>query len=115
MTIAEFRQHNKLGTMPCDWIGQGYGYKSEKKWDYIDLDEIIYIPEYAYNEDDDNVVSRDNAYSKSDFVGLIREIDDRYKDISMCNAVNRMAEELFDILDWQFPESLLNEGFFEEE
>ena len=55
------------------------------------------------------------THTQRDFIQLIREIDDRYKDISMCNAVNRMAEELFDILDWQFPESLLNEGLFEEE
>lgn len=116
MTIAEFRQHNKLGTMPCDWIGQGYGYKSEKKWDYIELDEIIYIPEYGYDTGEETpFVDRENAYTKRDFIQLIRNCDDKFLDIRRQGQVNRMAKELFEAVDWQFPESLLDEGFFEEE
>lgn len=29
MTIAEFNKHNENHDMPCDWIGQGMGYKSD--------------------------------------------------------------------------------------
>lgn len=118
MTIAEFKEYNKTNTMPCDWIGQGYGYKvTETAWDDLNNDDIIYIPEYAYEKEDDGtvIVSRENAYSKRDFIRLIRELDDRYLDIARQAEVKRMAAELFAAVDWQFPESLLNEGFFEEE
>lgn len=118
MTIAEFKNHNKTNTMPYEWIGQGYGYKvTDTTWDDLNDDDIIYIPEYAYEKEDDGtiLVNRENAYSKSDFIQLIRELDDRYLDIGRQVEVKRMAMELFEALDWQYPESLLNEGFFEEE
>lgn len=116
MTIAQFREYNKLGTMPCTWIGQGYGYKSEKEWDYIDLDEIIYIPEYGYErEEGKRFVERADAYTKRDFIQLIRNCDDKFLDIGRQGQVDRMARELFEAIDWQYPESLLQEGFFEEE
>lgn len=114
MTIAEFKEYNRTNTMPCEWIGQGYGYKSEKEWDYIDLDEIIYIPEHGYNDITQSTADRENVYSKRDFIQLIRELDDRYLDIGRQVEVKRMAAELFEAVDWQFPESLLNEGFFED-
>lgn len=118
MTIAQFREHNKLGTMPCDWIGQGYGYKvTDTAWDDLNDEDIIYIPEYGYDKEGDGtiLVSRENAYSKNDFIRLIHELDEKYLDIGRCTQVKRMATELFEAVDWQFPESLLNEGFFEEE
>ena len=117
MTIAEFRQHNKLGTMPQNWIGQGYGYKlTEKEWNDLDDDEIIYIPEYAYDTGEETLfVDRENAYTKRDLIQLIRNCDDKFLDIGRQGQVNRMAKELFEAVDWQYPESLLQEGFFEEE
>lgn len=118
MTIAQFRGYNKLGTMPYEWIGQGYGYKvTDTAWDDLNDDDIIYIPEYGYDKKDDGtiLVSRNDAYSKSDFIQLIMELNDRYRDIGRCVQVKRMAAELFEALDWQYPESLLNEDFFEEE
>lgn len=118
MTIAEFKEYNKTNTMPCEWIGQGYGYKvTDTIWDDLNDDDIIYIPEYAYDKKDDGtvLVSRENAYSKRDFIQLIMELNDRYRDIGRCVQVKRMAAELFEALDWQYPESLLNEDFFEEE
>lgn len=118
MTIAQFREYNKLGTMPCEWIGQGYGYKvTDTTWNDLNDDDIIYIPEYAYDKEDDGtiLVSREDAYSKRDFLQLIRNCDDKFLDIGRQGQVNRMAEELFDVVDWQYPESLLQEGFFEEE
>ena len=117
MTIAEFRQHNKLGTMPQNWIGQGYGYKlTEKEWNDLDDDEIIYIPEYGYErEEGKRFVERADAYTKRDFIQLIRNCDDKFLDIGRQGQVDRMAKELFEAVDWQYPESLLQEGFFEEE
>jgi hypothetical protein len=116
MTIAQFREYNKLGTMPCEWIGQGYGYITDNAWNELNDDDIIYIPEYGYDKKDDGTVfvSRNDAYSKSDFIQLIMELDDRYRDIGRCVQVKRMAAELFEAVDWQYPESLLNEEFFED-
>lgn len=118
MTITEFKSHNKTNTMPYEWIGQGYGYKvTDVTWDDLNDDDIIYIPEYAYEKEDDGttLVSRENTYSKSDFIRLIRELDEKYLDIGRCVQVKRMAVELFEAVDWQFPESLLYEGFFDED
>ena len=118
MTIAEFNNYNKTNTMPREWIGQGYGYKvTDTAWNDLNDDDIIYIPEYGYDKEDDGTVfvSREDAYSKNDFIQLIRELDEKYRDIGRCVQVKRMAAELFETVDWQFPESLLYEGFFEEE
>ena len=114
MTIAQFKEHNKLGTMPCEWIGQGYGYKlTEKEWNDLDNDEIIYIPEYGYErEEGKRFVERADAYTKRDFIQLIRNCDDKFLDIGRQGQVDRMAKELFEAVDWQYPESLLQEGFF---
>ena len=114
MTIAEFKEYNRTNTMPCEWIGQGYGYKSEKEWNCIDLDEIIYIPEYGYNDITQSTADRENVYSKRDFIQLIRNCDDKFLDIGRQGQVKRMAAELFEAVDWQFPESLLYEGFFDD-
>ena len=114
MTITEFNNHNKNNTMPCEWIGQGYGYKLMENWDDINDDDIIYIPEYAYEkgtEDGKVTISRGDAYSKNDFKKVIRELDDKYCDIGRCAEVDRMAAELFDMVDWQYPESLAYEMY----
>lgn len=115
MTIAEFNNYNRTNTMPYEWIGQGYGYKvTDTAWNDLNDEDIIYIPEYAYEKEDDGtiLVSRENAYSKRDFIRLIHELDEKYLDIGRCVQVNRMAAKLFEAVDWQYPESLLNEGFF---
>ena len=112
MTVKEFKAHNKAGTMPREWIGQGYGYKDiSKEWEDMNPDDIIYIPEYAYEDEEDGTifVSRENAYSKNDFKRIIQRLDYEWRDIGRCVEVNRMAKELFESVDWQFPESLANE------
>jgi len=91
MTLRDFNVYNRFKTMPYQWIGQGYGYKTE--WNPKHPDDIIYIPEYGY---EGNKVERENAYSYTDFVKL-------------CDGNIHLAENLFNSLDWQFPESLLDE------
>lgn len=118
MTIAEFKEYNRTNTMPCEWIGQGYGYKvTDTTWDDLNDDDIIYIPEYAYEKEDDGttLVSKEDTYSKNDFIRLIRELDEKYLDVGRCAQVKRMTAELFEAVDWQYPESLLNEGLFFED
>lgn len=112
MTIKEFEYYNKTESMPSEWIGQGYGYKETgKEWNDIEDDEIIYIPEYGYDNNDTYdgyTVERKNAYTKNDFKRLIKENN-------INGDTDLQAMILFDEVDWQFPESLIDEGFFEEE
>ena len=76
-------------------IGQGMGYKNFDTT-FADMNEnyIIYIPEYGYNNS--GVPDLDSIYTKGDF-------------ISLCNNDIDKAEYLFESVDWQYPESLLNE------
>ena len=91
MKIKEFEKYNNEKNMPYEWIGQGYGYKGE--WDPENIHDIIYIPEYGYK---DNTVERKNAYSYKDFIDL-------------CDGDIKKAEILFENIDWQFPETALEE------
>ena len=76
-------------------IGQGMGYKKFHP-PFADMNEadIIYIPEYGYDEN--GVPDLDSVYTKGDF-------------ISLCDNDIDRAEYLFESVDWQYPESLLNE------
>ena len=103
MTESQFNDFNERHTMPQFWIGQGYGYKDcSKDWDDIDDDEIIYIPESGYIERE---VVRTDAYSKRDFIDLIEMKYPRANE----ELKNRIAEMLFQAVDWQFPETALDE------
>lgn len=100
MTIQEFKEYNNSNSMPKEWIGQGYGYKLEENWEDIPDDDIIYIPEYAY---DGYNVKRCDAYSKEDFRQLARDYDIAE------NLVDAYAKDVFYTVDWQFPETLMEE------
>lgn len=111
MTRQEFNRLNGTRYMPYEWIGQGYGYKLiDKKWDDMPDDEIIYIPEYAYENMD--TVDEVNAYTKTEFRRLTREYE--WENEHTDEEIERIAEELFESCDWQFPESLINEGWFDD-
>ena len=110
MTREEFDNYNKTKSMPQFWIGQGSGYKLfDKEWKDIADDEIIYIPEYAY--ENEGYVERVNAFSKADFIELVRE----YKEDLTEEQVDNEADGLFCFVDWQFPFSVIDEGWFDEE
>lgn len=107
MTIKEFEEYNRTNTMPCDWMGQGSGYKAES-WDSDD--DIIYIPELAYEDDDDGTtkVDRDDAFSLND---LIIEMGNYFPYDKLDDADKRAAAvALFNYLDWQFPSTALSDG-----
>lgn len=119
MKLSEFEQYNKNKNVPRDWIGQGYGYKDpDFDWDNGDPSDIIYIPEYGYS-DEDTTVERKNAYSKKDFINAVREMFEFDKIKVSEKDIDGIAYEVFDTVDWQFPESLLNEwdsyGYFDPE
>lgn len=77
---------------PYEWIGQGYGYKNEN---YETEDEIIYIPEYAYVDG-----HAQYGYSFKDFLDI-------------CEGYRKRAEFLFQLVDWQHPESAYDEIDFD--
>lgn len=115
MTFTEFYKYNETKSMPYEWIGQGYGYKyEEKKWEDIDNDEIIYIPEYGYNQNNDfgyeqsekeSTVNRSNAYSKRDLKEVVKEKYPKVKG----ELLDRLACILFEAIDWQFPTTAVDE------
>ena len=110
MTLNEFNQYNETKSMPREWIGQGCGYKAEK-WDSDD--DIIYIPENGYEETDDcesltGEVLRQNAYSMNDLIELVKERHDMPTE-----KAKEIATSLFDSVDWQFPDSVMDEEWFE--
>ncbi len=107
MTLTEFNKYNETETMPYEWIGQGYGYKyTEKDWEDIDNDEIIYIPEYGYEDEVDGfVVNRENAYNKRDLREVVKNKYPKVKG----ELLDRLACLLFDAIDWQFPETAIEE------
>ena len=80
-------------------LGQGYGYKSYEAWESDNSDTIVYIPEYCYdeyeNEEGTRITTLDicSCYTKQDFIKLAGE----------------QSEDLFDSVDWQHPLSLYME------
>lgn len=83
--FAHMSPEKRKKEIPIRWIGQGYGYKSPRNWEEMDMDELIYIPECAI-EDDIPI----NAYSKKEFIAI-------------CNGDEGYAKYLFEYCDWQSP------------
>lgn len=114
MTQKEFNSYIETNSMPYSWIGQGYGYKEEEKdWNDIQNDEIIYIPEYSYVTDGSNIISVEDSYTKGDLIELVKKYFD-FDDMSD-QEIDWLASVLYENLDWQYPESLIDEGFFDDE
>lgn len=94
--------------MPPDTTSQGYCYKTEKRWEDVEPDEVVYIPECAYSsdysmEEGDFWYLMDVVYTKQDFVELCKNCSDTTQE-EYCTA-----EALLDMVDWQCPETLLDE------
>lgn len=104
MTIEEFNSYNETLSMPKEDIGQGNGYKADVDWDMVNMSDIIYIPEYGY--EDTNFVKRTNAYTKQDLIDVVKYACENIKDD---RKIDHIAMTLFEELDWQFPTSLLDD------
>lgn len=117
MTINEFNTYNNNGNMPCEWIGQGYGYKDmETDWEDMNEEDIIYIPEYGYEEFlGVNYVERSSAYSKGDFIQLVVDYC-KGNDISTADQkmIDDIARDVFNWVDWQFPTTVIDEGYLDD-
>jgi tRNA(Ile)-lysidine synthase TilS/MesJ len=69
-----------------EYYGQGYIFKDEEAF-HTDLNAVCYIPELS-----------DAAYTRQSFLDLMDGQED-------------LAGDLFDRVDWQHPESLLEEDY----
>jgi hypothetical protein len=96
----ERRWNNKIGSytpetdeseaiIEREWYGQGYIFKDDEAF-YNHLDKVCYVPEL-----------HDGGYTRQDFLDLV-------------NGRVDFAEELYFMVDWQSPETLLNEWVPEE-
>lgn len=113
--VKAIKENNKdlLDRFECFDIGQGYGYKSNKEWDSMKLDDVIYIPEAGYAEQDTGVICKypiqyECVYSKQDFIDIV-------KDYVKPSRVEAEAQALFNMVDWQIPEVLADELDFDSE
>ena len=100
MTLMQYRKICTPEELSSFWIGQGYGYKTlsllPEDWASLPDDEIIYIPEAAY---DKNYLEPDDVYSKRNFTDI----------------AGARACELFFACDWQTPEALWCEWEMDDE
>lgn len=82
--------------------GYGYGYKSNLRWEDIDDDEIVYIPEDAYHFDEEwglpnrYLNNLEDAFSKADLIQL-------------CNGDSEIAKQVFLKADYQYPSEVLEQ------
>lgn len=105
--------HKIMEVFESSDIGQGMGYKLDKEWNKILPNEVIYIPEVGYSEyDTDHIrsfpVNADCVYSKQDFINIIKEY-------VKPSRVEEEAQALFNMVDWQCPETLADELEFDED
>lgn len=101
MKLTDIEKNPYVKVDGRDWIGQGWGFKADS-WENSELDDVIYIPEYGYEFDDEEHKWKiECPYTKQDF-------------IDVCDGNKSDAEDLFYGVDWQFPETLRDEGYLEE-
>ena len=97
-------------------LGQGFGFKDEQA--FIEKKGICYIPEHSFTgiTGNDNLCDEcnngeekfDEFYNYDLFIKLAKEFKDRNK-ISDKYSVEDIAKNLFDSVDWQFPETLISD------
>lgn len=98
LSVSKEREYLKIGTyIPPDengeggviereFYGQGMIFKSDEAfYDTEHLDRVCYIPELS-----------DATYTREKFLEL-------------CNGQTDLAEELYEAVDWQHPETLLED------
>ena len=77
---------NAEAVIEREYYGQGFIFKDEEAF-YTGLDKVCYIPELS-----------DNTYTRQDFLDLM-------------DGQEALAQSLFERVDWQHPETLLQEDY----
>lgn len=107
MNIEQFKklvdEYNETGVVPeglkqfkSKYIGQGWIWKSEVEWDEMKDDDICYLSESCYANDEGEVFDYPVQYgwTKHDFINIVGK---------------ERAKTLFEDVDWQSPETLADE------
>lgn len=98
-SLCSGRRYDDIPDLPFEWIGQGYGYKNKDAYEE-DPDAICYIPEYSFDEDTLEL-HIESCYTRNDFIKIAGDVD--------------KAGWLFNAVDWQHPEALIDEGLLDED
>lgn len=83
-------------------------FKSDKPWNEMDDNDIIYIPDIALN---DLTEIFEGCFS---FYNIKQLIENIYTKADFINIARDKAEELFHYVDWQHPESVWDAGELED-
>jgi len=101
-TIGEILPNGKVEK---EYAGQGFIYKDFGAFENKE-DKVCYVPELT----DEDVVSE--GYKYKDFLDLSKEFISRNEDVKeYCQksniSVEDVAKDLFDMVDWQHPSTLI--------
>jgi len=102
----------KNGIITLEHYGQGYIYKNFEAFNNK-TDEICYVPELC-SDDKIKTVKNSTTYNYNDFLELCQGMYDTEEGVKeWCDKNNvtphMIAVDLFESVDWQHPETLLNE------
>ena len=119
VTDDETYYFGEYGRFGC-YNNEGVVYKDEEA--FKTGVGVCYINEYGFDNDDENSIALFEFNAKEAVASTIEENGyvatsgyTRQDLIDLCNGDEAMAEDLFDHLDWMFPETLWNEWCDDEE
>lgn len=85
-------------------LGQGVGFKSLLSFDEAPMDEVLYVPEYGWKEEADSDYRGCDFFTKRSFL----EITSKNPENPAPWEYN-LAWNLYNQVDWQYPETLFDE------
>lgn len=88
--LCEVDKNGKIVKLDRQWFRQGYIYKNPNAYEN-DKSAVCYVPELS-----------DSTYTGQDFLDI-------------CNGQQDFADELFGGVDWQHPETLMEDWFVNNE
>lgn len=118
-TNDETYYFGEYGQFGC-YCNDGVVYKDRKAFETGD--GVCYIPEYGFDNSDENLgvlfefTAKESIASELEGNSYVATSGYTREDLEeLCEGTQYDAEDLFDHLDWMFPETLLNEWIMEEE
>jgi hypothetical protein len=94
------------------YTSNGFCYKNYEAFD-AKSDEICYIPEYGLDDENpDTITENTSVYRYKDILKLCEK---HIKENGLSGSPTEMAKDVFEMLDWQHPTTLLDEWYGEEE
>lgn len=102
------------GKIEKEFYMQGFIYKNPKAF-FEKTDEVCYVPEYSSDSlTDKEGVDENYKYTYKDFVRISQKFIDDNEDVQeYCQKNDMTAEDvavnLFEFVDWQAPETLIDD------